>query len=382
MRRLVSFIGLVVIGVTVGLAIWLSRQTHVSREIVLYGNVDLRQVELPFNNSERIREILVEEGDRVSQGQVVARLDTSRLEPLARQAEALVEAQQRIVAKLESGSRPQEIEQAKALATALRHVVDKLRTGSRPEEIAQAEANLRFAAAERDNTQHKFQRVKSLLETRAVSQEEFDNASAALKTAEARLSVTQKALELVRAGPRHEDVAEAESRLAAQEQLLSLVIAGPRQEEIDEAKARLAAAQAQWMALRQQLQDAELVSPIDAIVRSRILEPGEMASPQKPVLSLAVDRPKWVRAYVNERQLGLIRSGMAASVLVDSFPGTSFEGWLGFISPMAEFTPKPIQTEELRTSLVYEVRIFVPDPDDSLRLGMPVTVRIEPAGAR
>jgi len=99
-----------------------------------------------------------------------------------------------------------------------------------------------------------------------------------------------------------------------------------------------------------------------------------MVTPQKPVFSLAVTDPKWVRAYVTEPDLGKVRSGMAASVMVDSFPSRRFEGWVGFVSPVAEFTPKAVQTEELRTSLVYEVRVFVKDPSDELRLGMPATV--------
>ena len=99
-----------------------------------------------------------------------------------------------------------------------------------------------------------------------------------------------------------------------------------------------------------------------------------MASPQKPVFSLAITNPKWVRAYVSEVDLGKVHPGMAASIVVDSFPDHRFDGWVGFISPVAEFTPKTVQMDELRTSLVYEVRVFVKDPTDNLRLGMPATV--------
>jgi HlyD family secretion protein len=116
------------------------------------------------------------------------------------------------------------------------------------------------------------------------------------------------------------------------------------------------------------------MAPVDGVVRTRLMEPGEMASPQQPVFSLAIIDPKWVRAYVSEPDLGKVRPGMAAFVAVDSFPDRRFDGWVGFVSPVAEFTPKAVQTEELRTSLVYEVRVFVQDPSDSLRLGMPATV--------
>ena len=126
--------------------------------------------------------------------------------------------------------------------------------------------------------------------------------------------------------------------------------------------------------LKQQLADTELVAPVDAVVRTRILEPGEMSSPQKPVFTLAVTEPKWVRTYVGESDLGKVRPGMSASVVIDSFPDRRIEGHVGYISSVAEFTPKTLQTEELRTSLVYEVRVLVNDAADELRLGMPVTV--------
>jgi HlyD family secretion protein len=101
-----------------------------------------------------------------------------------------------------------------------------------------------------------------------------------------------------------------------------------------------------------------------------------MASPQKPAFTLAITDPKWVRAYVAETDLGAVHEGMQAAVTVDGFPGRSFPGWIGFISPVAEFTPKSVETTDLRSSLVYQIRVFVKDPADALRLGMPATVHI------
>ncbi len=296
-------------------------------EFALYGNVDLRQVELAFNNSERIKAVLVQEGERVQRGQVLARLDTSRLEPQVAQAEAQVEAG--------------------------RHLVQRLHNGTRPEEIAQARANLEAAKAEASRTRKQYERLKSLSERsdgRAVSDQNLENASAALQVAEANVAVAQKLLDLALAGPRKEDIAEAEAKLRAGE--------------------------AQLAYLRQIVKDTELLAPDNAVVRTRITEPGEIAFPQKPVLSLAITDPKWVRAYVSEIHLGKLRPGMPVFVTVDSFPARRFDAWVGFISPVAEFTPKTVQTEDLRTSLVYEVRVFVKDPEDELRLGMPATVRL------
>ena len=307
--------------------LWGSAKKDPNR-LVLFGNVDLRQVELAFNNSERIAEVLVQEGDKVKRGQVLARLDTGRLRPQVASAAAAVAAQQAMV--------------------------QRLHHGSRPEEISQARANVALAKAEMVNAAQQWRRMTALAKLttgRGVSQQDIDSAKAALDTAEARLAVAQQGLDMSVIGPREEDVAQGEAQLRVNQSQLDL--------------------------LRRQLADAELVSPCDAVVRSRLLEPGEMVSPQRPVLDLAITDPKWARAYVSEVDLGRIHPGMKAAIGADSFPGQTFSGWIGFISSVAEFTPKAVQTEELRSSLVYEIRVFMRDPRDEMRLGMPVTVRLE-----
>jgi len=297
------------------------------QDLKLFGNVDLRQVDLAFNNSERIVEVNVQEGDLVRAGQVLARLDTGRLRPQADEAAAQVAAQ--------------------------RQVLERLRHGSRPEEIAEARANVESARADAARADQQYARMKRLFDSssgRAASQQDLDNDRSTLDVAKAKVVLNEKALALAIAGPRSEDVRQAEAQLQA-----------------DEARLQL---------LRQQLADSELIAPAAAAVRSRLMEPGEIASPQRPVFSLAIVNPKWVRAYVPEPDLGKIHPGMVARVSADSFPGQSFEGWVGFVSPVAEFTPRTVQTTELRTSLVYEVRVFVKDAQDRLRLGMPASVNL------
>ena len=327
MRRKLTIPMVIVLIAVAGVAWWFMTHRGGDGRLVLYGNIDLRQVQLAFNNSERIAAVLVQEGDHVKQGQLMARLDTSRLEPQVAEAEAQMAAQ--------------------------RQVVLRLRNGSRPEEVAQARANVESAKADLVNAQRQFERLKGAAEVsggRAVRQQDVDAAKAALDVAVAKVSVNQKSLELAVIGPRREDIAENEAKLRANE--------------------------AQLARLRQQLTDSQLTAPMNAVVRTRIMEPGEMSTPQSPVFSLAIIDPKWVRAYVSEPDLGKIHPGMKATVAVDSFRNRGFEGWIGFISPVAEFTPKAVQTEELRTSLVYEVRVFVKDPKDELRLGMPASVYI------
>ena len=330
MRRLILIIGTVSIVVVAGCVVYLlAQQKRVDRGLVLHGNIDLRQVELSFNGNERIAEVLVQEGDCVKRGQVLARLTTSRLQPQVDQAVAQVDAQ--------------------------RHAVERLHNGSRPEEIAESRANVQSAEADLANARQQSKRLKGLAEKsagEAVSQQELDAAQAKLDMSDAALAVNRNALELAVAGPRKEDIAQAEAQLRIQEAGLAF--------------------------LRVQLADAELLAPVDAVVRTRIMEPGEMASPQRAVFMLAIVDPKWVRAYVSETSLGKVHPAARASVMVDSFPERRFEGWVGYISSVAEFTPKNVETEELRSNLVYEVRVWVQDPSDELRLGMPATVYLQP----
>jgi len=328
MKRLIRIIILVVLvsALILGVRWFLQAEGNLSAsELRVYGNIDIRKADLAFSEQERIAQVLVEEGDRVTAGQVLARLQTHRLEAQIREIEAQIAAQQEVVKRLEAGTRPQEIEQVRA-------------------EVAAAKATVR-------NSMLNFERISKTSGAGATSQQALDNARALLDVDQAQLKVKEKALNLALEGPRKEDIAAAKNTLEALKASLSLL------------KIRLA--------------DMTLISPAPGIIQNRILEPGEMASPTRPVVTLALTDPKWVRAYVPEPDLGRINLGMKAKILSDSFPDQSFEGWIGFISPVAEFTPKTVETEDLRTKLVYEVRVFVHDSKDLLRLGMPVTVIVD-----
>ena len=328
MKRLIRIIIVVVLvsAVILGVRWFLNAEGNPSAsELRIYGNIDIRKADLAFNEQERIAQVLVEEGDRVTAGQVLARLQTNRLEAQIREIQAQIAARQEVVKRLEAGTRPQEIEQARA-------------------EMAAARARVK-------NTMKNYERVRKTSGTGATSQQALDNALALLDVDQAQLKVKEKALNLALEGTRKEDIAAAKNRLKALKASLSL--------------------------LQIRLSDMTLTSPAKGVIQNRILEPGEMASPNRPVFTLALTDPKWVRAYMPEPYLGRINLGMKAKILSDSFPGQTFEGWVGFISPVAEFTPKTVETEDLRTKLVYEVRVFVHDSKDSLRLGMPITVIVD-----
>jgi len=318
----------IVAAITIAAGAWYCcRPAANDKELVLYGNVDLRQVALAFPASERIARVLAEEGQRVQAGQVLAELDTRGLRLRLAEAEAQAGAQQQALARLKAGTRPEELAQSRARTSA-----------------AQADAELarqqldRVLAVQRESN------------GRAVSQQDVDTARARATSAMAALEQARQGQELARHGPRREDIAQAQAQLDAANAAIAL--------------------------LQFQLGEASLKAPVTAIVRARLMEAGDMAAPQRPVYTLAIADPKWVRTYVREDDLGRIKPGVAASISIDSQPGKPLAGKVGYISSVAEFTPKTVQTEDLRTSLVYEVRVLADDKADVLRMGMPATVRI------
>jgi HlyD family secretion protein len=328
--RLIAAV-LVLAGVAGGVWFWRRGHSPATSRLTLYGNVDIRQVQLAFNGSERIATMPAMEGDRVQTGQLLATLDPERLAARKDSAEARVAAQRQVVARLEAGNRP--------------------------EDIRKANADMEAAQADLENARLTYERVSQLVTQSVDTQQRADDARAALDVAKARVASTTEAYRLMVLGPRKEDIAAAKATLRAYEADLALA--------------------------QRELADARLYAPTNGVIQNRLLEPGDLASPQKPVYTLALDDPLWVRAYVPETDLGKIRPGMKADVTTDSFPGKHYEGWVGFISPTAEFTPKTVETAEVRTRLVYQVRVFVRNPQGELRLGMPavVTIPLSPAAA-
>jgi len=301
------------------------RQQGPENQLLLYGNVDIRQVQLAFHSTGRIAQIDVQEGDVVKVGQLLAAVNPVRYQAALKQLEAEVSMQQQVVARLERGTRPQQIEEARA--------------------------NVNAAEAKLHETKVTFERLQRLVRKKGASQQQVDDAQSAYLSAKASLNAAQQALDLAVKGPRVEDIAAAKASLQAK--LAAVALA------------------------RQELADTKIYAPTAGVIRDRILEPGDMAFPATPVLTLALTDPLWVRAYVPESDLGKIRPGMAADIQTDSFPGKNYRGWIGYISPTAEFTPKTVETPALRTRLVYQVRIFACNSDNELRLGMPATVVLD-----
>ena len=326
-RTRMLIIGVAVLGGAIGAwHLWSSTGASAAEgELVLYGNVDVRQVELGFRVPGRLDEVRFEEGDSVPAKAVMARLDEAPFLDDLRYAQAQAAAQGAELDKLTTGSRPEEIRQARQL-------------------VAERRASYRYAQSE-------LKRQTYLVQTGASAQRALDDARAAKDEARARLRSALEGLELAEEGFRSEDIAAT--------------------------KAGLQAAEAQLSRAQTDLADTEIVAPVAGVILSRIREPGAIVTAGAPVYTMTIVDPVWVRTYVGGPDLGRVTPGMRAKIRTDTFPDKVYTGQVGFISPEAEFTPRTVETPELRTDLVYRLRVIVDNPDGGLRQGMPVTVHLE-----
>ncbi|ATI65190.1 secretion protein HlyD [Edwardsiella tarda] len=290
--------------------------------LALYGNVDIRTVNLGFRVSGRLASLTVDEGAAVKPGMLLGRLDDAPYVNALNEARAAAAAAQANLALLQAGYRSEEIAQAQAA-------------------VVQAEANYRYM-------QSFYERQQGLWASRAVSANELESARTNRNQAQAQLQ-------------------QARDRLAQYQ-------SGNRPQQIEQAQAQLQQAQAQVAQAELNLHDTALFAPSRGTVMTRAVEPGTMLAAGNTVFNVALTRPVWVRAYIDETHLDRAIPGTPIALYIDG-RRQPYHGTIGFVSPTAEFTPKSVETPDLRTSLVYRLRVIVDDADDALRQGMPVTLR-------
>jgi len=319
-RTRVAALGVMV--VAIGVAAWFFVGYGKGGALTLYGNVDIRQVDLAFAVDGPLKEMLVDEGDTVKQGQPLARLDDTAYRHALAQAEATAAQMHAAQTKTERGNRVQDIESARAA-------------------VNEARARLK-------NAEVTFSRRQDLVKENTVSRQALDDAQRDMTVARATLNARESALRLAEEGFRNEDIAAAQAGAAAAD-----------------AGVRLA---------QYRLDKTVITAPEDGTILTRIREPGSMVGPNAPVFTLALTNPVWVRTYVDGPYLGTVAPGTKVTVTTDSPDGKVYTGTIGFVSPTAEFTPKTVETPELRSDLVYRVRVIVDAPDRGLRQGMPVTI--------
>ncbi len=355
------------------------------------GNIEATDVELGFKIAGRLEECLVNEGDTVSKGSVLARLENMDQKIAMAIAETNLARARSVLAELMAGSRPQEIDLSEARVIQARQAVLELTRGSRAQEIEAAASDLNTALASEKSAKAQlaqakedFDRFTSLLKEKTVSQRDFDlyrtRYEVAQNTAEeagSRVNIARQALSLKKEGPRAEQIEKAKAALAQAEAEYALTKAGPRQEKIDQAKTMVDEAGERLNQAKQQISYTELFAPMDGVILSRSADPGEFLNPSTPVVILGDVAHPWLRAYVNETDLGRLKLKDRVKVTTDSFPGKTYDGVLSFISSQAEFTPKAVQTFEERVKLMFRIKIELFNPDQELKPGMPADAVIE-----
>ena len=325
MNKKAIIIPIVVVAVgSAGLAYYRSSVAK-EQNATIYGNVDIREASLAFRVAGRVLSMQVEEGDPVKAGDVLATLDP---EPLQNSLHATEGAAAALTAR-----------------NALMH------RGYRTEDIEQAKAKLQAARASLAEAEQHLARQRILAPEGAASQRALDAAQSIREQAAAQVRTTEEAARLMSTGFRKEEIAESDAQLK-------------------QALAQLGTA-------RLSLKDAVLTAPSEGVILTRAIEKGTMVQVGTPAFSLSLTHPVWVRAYVSESRLGHFTPGTKLLLQTDSRPDRPYHGLVGFVSPTAEFTPKSVETPDLRTSLVYRLRVVVQDPDAQLRQGMPVTLRLE-----
>lgn len=283
------------------------------------GTIEATQVDVSVKITGRILERLVKEGDKVSRGQLLVRLDDSELAADVRRQEAALRSAQATLRDLQKGARPQEIEEARAAVSS--------------------------AEATRSMTEREYQRNDQLFRQNLIAAQDVDRARQAY------------------------EVAKAQERSVRER--LGLLLEGSRPDQVDAARWQVTQAESALAQAQSRLREARVVSPIDGVVLRKNLEAGETANPGVPILTLVNPKDVWLRAYVPETEVGRLKVGDTATLRVDAYPNRVFTGRLIEIGSEAEYTPRNVQTKKERVNLVFRIKIQIDNPEGILKPGLP-----------
>ncbi|WP_300458211.1 efflux RND transporter periplasmic adaptor subunit [Desulfobacula sp.] len=374
----------VIIAAVLAWFLFVEEEDH-SNTLRVSGNIEITDAQLGFKIPGRLDACFVDEGDTVAKGALLARLENSDQKIVVALGETRLARARSVLSELVAGSRPEEIQLAGAKVLQARQTVLELTRGSRVQEIESAGSDLDTAMAAEKSAQTQliqaradYDRFSILYQQKNISQRDFELYQTRYEVAQntvqelrSKVNIARQALSLRREGPRSEQIEKAKAALSQAQAEYSLVKAGPRKEKIEQARAQVKEAEQTLNQALQQLSYTELYAPMAGIILTRSAEPGEYLNPSTPVVTLGDLHHPWLRAFINETDLGKIRLGDRVTVTTDSFPDTSYDGILSFISSQAEFTPKSVQTFEERVKLMFRIKIDLSNPHQSLKPGMP-----------
>ena len=381
-KPLVLLVLLAAAGAGVGYYVHATRAPRDPNLLRIWGNIEVISAELSFKIPGRVIRRPVDEGQMVHVGQLVAVLDSNDLADQVAVRDGELGAVRAALAELQAGSRPEEIADAAAAVKKAQAALDELLAGSRKEDIEAAEATAASAKADSEFLDGDLKRVLAMNASGEATMFERDRAMSQSQMAKARLGQAEAQLRLLKVGPREEDIRQARHALEQVQQRHALAVAGPRKETIDQARARVRQAEGALAFAKTQLGYATLASPMTGMVMSKNIEPGEYVAPGTAVVTVGDLVNVWVRGYIDEADLGRVTYGQAATITTDTYPGRKYQGRVSFIASEAEFTPKNVQTEKQRVSLVYRIKVDIHNPALELKAGMPVTAEIELGGEK
>jgi HlyD family secretion protein len=323
----------------------------------------------------------------VTKGQVVARLDRDQLLAQKERETAALSSAVSQLAQAETSLQWQrenlaaDLEQRKADMGSYQARLQELKNGARPQEIQEAKAAVESAQSENDRAKRDWDRSQVLYKNDDISTAQYDQYRNRWESSEAALKQARERQALVLAGPRVEQIEAASAQVERARASLKMAEANVleikrREQEIAFRRSEIARAKANLALIDTQLADTIAMSPVDGVVLVKAADVGEVLAAGTTVVNVGdIDHP-WLRAYINETDLGRVKVGTKAKITTDSYPGKVYEGKVSFIASEAEFTPKQIQTKEERVKLVYRIKIDLKNPNRELKSNMPADAEI------
>jgi HlyD family secretion protein len=386
-KRLIPLVMILIAGGTLLYFYLLQNQRGEGTDIPVSGNIEVTTVDVSFKIPGKIEKLAVDEGDLVRQGQVIATLEHRDLVAQKVRAEATLEATQTRIPSLQKNielqdrSTRDEISQAEAAVQAAQARLQQLLAGSRPQEIQAAKAGVDQAESDLVKRKADLERAEKLFKSNFIAAQDLDAAINAHDVAAANLKKARETYALVVEGPRKEEIEAA--RAQYEQAQAALQLARAHRLQVDVLRKDLLTGQAQVKeastaiaVIDTQIGYTRLLAPLSGVVLVKNAEAGEYVVPGGAVVSLGdVERP-WLKAFINENDLGRVKLGQKASVTTDSYPGKIYPGKITFISSEAEFTPKNVQTAKERVKLVYRIKVSMENPRGELKPGMPADGRI------
>ena len=330
MKKRIIIIVFIILFVTVGVLVYFGQKNNREKGLYYSGTIETTQANLSFQVPGRVDKVNVQEGQTVVKDQIIAELDRSEFESRLAQAKANLERAQKTKQQLET--------------------VLAINKKTLPTEVVRARANVKSVQDTLKDAEKNYQRFEDLFRKGVITEKERDTMKLNFDVARSKLTESESVLKL------------AEGNLTKIDAV---------KEDIDVAAAQINSVSALLNQAAIQLDYTQLKSPMDGVVTSRNIEPGESVNSGREVLTVSDLARVDLKIFVDETEIGKVKPGQKVDVKVDTFPGKTYTGTVSFISPEGEFTPKIIQTKKERVKLVYLVKVSIINPNFELKAGMP-----------